>query len=621
MAAADLLFEFPAPAGPNLVFGDASPPARVDVTLAINLPELSVSVSVIPNNAATFTAAFPGLEIALELQYNSKTDRPLVGESLLPWQSAVAGHHSATAPHQVATAAAAAPVSIDWWPAEGVQAPTDFAEQNPLAIRMGTQAAHQVAAAAAAEAISAGHANAARGARAIRTSRFSLAERLLRDAIRVPHQDCLHDRRPALVVMDSAAQRLKPLTLSDFARSGSPVRASRAAWHQIAIMPNGGYRVPVVPPAPDEPCYTPSGHLLFSAQADLSADLLFICERVVTPEPPASSIIIPVRRVYLMVNETSLVRVDGNFPIPATDLSVAFDADSWLATFSASIPEAARDAVMPDPSPVEVVATINGTAFHFLIQKITRNRAFGKRSVSISGSGIACELDSPYAPVTQHLNPGDRTAQQLIADALQFTGYDISWGITDWLVPAGVFSLSGTPAAVAKNVAEATGAVLAASWSQRRFRLLPRYPVKPWEWATATPDYVIPGAVTQTESLEWLEYPSYNAVYVSGVQSGILGHVKVTGTAGDIVAPMVSHPLITHADAARQRGIAILGNTGRKTRMQISLPVLPESGIIDVYKLIEFSDGTNTRRGIVRGNRIQTHRPVVRQTLTIEASA
>lgn len=201
------------------------------------------------------------------------------------------------------------------------------------------------------------------------------------------------------------------------------------------------------------------------------------------------------------------------------------------------------------------------------------------------------------------------------------TGYTQTWNITDWLLPANTFSLHGAPASVAGAVAEASGSVLSADRKLRNLKMQPRYPVKPWDWATATPDYVIPSAVAQTESLEWLEKPSYNAVYVSGVQEGVLGHVKITGTAGDLAAPMVTHPLITHADAARQRGISILGDTGRKAMMQISMPVLESTGVIDICKLIEFSDGANTRRGIVRANNISVNWPTVRQTLTVEAAA
>jgi hypothetical protein len=349
---------------------------------------------------------------------------------------------------------------------------------------------------------------------------------------------------------------------------------------------------------------------------------------IVAPIPPeeptpGQSIILPVRSVYIVINEIILARADDGTPIAASQMSIRFDCDSWLPTFSATIPEAARDAVMPDPSPVEIVASINGSDFRFFVERVARTRSFGKAAVAISGRGIACELDAPYATASQHLNTSAMTAQQIIDAALEYTTYSQTWNITDWLIPANTFSHYGTPSSVAGIVAEASGSVLAADWYNRDLRMLPRYPVKPWEWNApeTVPEYIIPCAITQTESLEWLDKPTYNVVYVSGEQNGIIGQVKITGTAGDKPAQMVTHPLITHADAARQRGISILGDTGRKAMMQISMPILPQTGVIDICRLIEFSDGANTRRGIVRANDISVNFPTVRQTLTIEAAA
>lgn len=336
---------------------------------------------------------------------------------------------------------------------------------------------------------------------------------------------------------------------------------------------------------------------------------------------PGQTITVPVQRVYIVLNEIQLLRVSNTTPIPALSMSVSFDCDSWLPQFSATIPESAREAIMPDPSPVEVEVIINGTQFRFFVERISRARQFGQNTISISGRGIACELDAPYATASQWTNSTQMTAQQIIADTLTNTGYTQTWNITDWLVPANTFSQFGTPSEVAASVAEASGSVLQADWLTRDLRMLPRYPVKPWDWATATPSYVIPGAVTQTESLEWSEKPAYNVVYVSGVQNGVLGQVKITGTAGDLAAPMYTHPLITHIDAARQKGISILGDTGRKTTLQIAMPILPATGVIDVCTLIEFNDGATARRGIVRANNISVNWPTVRQTLTIEANA
>ena len=340
----------------------------------------------------------------------------------------------------------------------------------------------------------------------------------------------------------------------------------------------------------------------------------------VTP-PPGQSLIVPVQRVYVVINEVTIQRVSNSTQIPASALSIQFDCDSWLPSFSATIPESAISSVVPNPTPVEIACTVNGYEFRFFVEKISRNRQFAQRSVSISGRGIACELDNPYAPSIQHTNASSMTAQQLIDAALTNTGYTQTWNITDWLVPANAFSMFGTPAEVAGAVAEASGSVLQADWSLRDLRMIPRYPVKPWDWAGATPDIIIPADVVQTEGIEWFEKPDYNVVYVSGTTAGVVGQVKITGTAGDKPAPMYTNALITHNDAARQKGISILSDTGRKAMMQLSMPVLESTGVIDVCKLIQFNDGATTRRGIVRANNISVNWPTVRQTLTIEAAA
>lgn len=661
MAAADLEF-WQQPGGADLVFGAVySPPAvdgvlaavlpalqfsasyvpRLDITLAAELPALSFSADYRPSShlvaafdlpGLAFAAAYinsvgfraeimlPDLALSATAQYLSHAQRPLAALAAGRWQPGQAQRAGAAADFQRATVAVGES-SARWQRAAALGGERRSLAESPLKTRVLVAAGHQEAARVTAGARRSPFQDAA-AIRLARQSAFQDAARLAALRRGMPHQEAYRDRRAGLASRFSSARSWPGHNLTEVIQRGQHLFFSRQSGYQWAQVVPPGVHAVVQPPNPPAGCYTPSGHLLFVLPAAVDGNLLFLCDNDLVPsEPGRQQIVIPVRRAYIVVNTTTLVRVIGNHPIEATDLNVSFDADSWVASFSASIPEAERDAVMPDPTPVEVAATINGTAFHFFVEKISRNRSFGKRSVTISGRGIACELDAPYAPIAQHLNTGDRTAQQLIADALQFTGYSVAWGITDWLVPAGTLSLAGSPIAVAQHVAEAAGAVLSADWSQRSLHLRPRYPVKPWDWASATPDYVIPSAVTQTESLEWVEYPSYNAVFVSGVQAGIVGHVKVAGTAADIVAPMVTHPLITHADAARQRGISILGNTGRKARMQISLPVLPESGIIDLCNLVEFSDGANTRRGVVRGNSIQSGRPVLRQTLTIEASA
>ena len=132
------------------------------------------------------------------------------------------------------------------------------------------------------------------------------------------------------------------------------------------------------------------------------------------------------------------------------------------------------------------------------------------------------------------------------------------------------------------------------------------------------PAFSLPSAVTTTEGVEWQDNPDYNAVWISGESSGILAQVLRQGTAGDLAAPMVVDPLNTHADAARQRGSAVLGAAGRMLRQTLETPILPNVGLYPVGSFVEFVDGASTRLGMVRAVSVNANLPRVRQTIEVE---
>lgn len=152
-------------------------------------------------------------------------------------------------------------------------------------------------------------------------------------------------------------------------------------------------------------------------------------------------------------------------------------------------------------------------------------------------------------------------------------------------------------------------------------RVRHRYPVAPWDWHAVTPDLVLPVDAVSRESVRWLEKPAYNRVFVSGQSAGVLGQVTRTGTAGNRVAPMVVDALITEAVAARQRGAAILADTGQQFEVGLRLPVLPETGIVEPGTFVEYRDGSVARLGIVRTTRVEASFPEVWQTLGVECHA
>lgn len=302
---------------------------------------------------------------------------------------------------------------------------------------------------------------------------------------------------------------------------------------------------------------------------------------------------------------------------------MSLDADSWTWSFSASVPGYALADVEPeDGAPVAVQATINGTAYRFIVESISRERVFGRNDLRIGGRGRAAVLDAPYAPIMSFGNEFGRTAQQIMIDILTDNGvplgWDVEWNPDDWNVPAGVFNHQGSYISALNQVAGSISAYLQPHNTDEVLRVLSRYPVAPWDWAGVTPDFDLPAAVMSRESIEWRDKPRYNRVYVMGQQAGVNGRVTRAGTAGDYLAPSVVDPLITQAVAARQRGISVLSDTGRIATVGLRLPVLAETGIIKPGNFVRYTDGGTERIGITRSVQVEVGLPSIWQTLGVE---
>lgn len=408
-------------------------------------------------------------------------------------------------------------------------------------------------------------------------------------------------------------------------RQGLPLaRGAALRQQQMIPLPLGWWQIaypwptpPIDPSAPSSPVA-----LRFCRLADGTTALVFGCP---APKQPGAAIVVPVRSTYIVINTITLERAADGLPLSALALTLQIDVDSWSWGWDASIPGAELAAVEPIAAgePVELIATVNGTPFRLLAERIARDRSFGQSRLRISGRGRAAMLADPHSPIVTRSNGSARTAQQLLADALTDNGVSLGWSLdwqaADWLVPAGLYSHTGSYIEHAQRLAEAAGAYVQADPLTDTLRILPRYPLLPWEWAAAPADVELPSAPVVREVIEWLQRPDYNRVFVSGTEAGgILGQVTRAGTAGDVVAPMVTDPLVTHADAARARGRAILADTGRQARITLDLPILPETGILTPGQLIRYTDAGTPRTGLVRSTAVRAQLPAARQTIELE---
>jgi len=437
------------------------------------------------------------------------------------------------------------------------------------------------------------------------------------------HQQAAQRRLHAVPVWQMAAQASTAAT-ARFGRGTQRHRTAVAPWHVARPAPAGRTVWVPVDPGGITP-HVPSTHLVFACPRWAGGPVHLVFGHVCVPSSPAL-VVIPVRTYYMTINSIALRRVDGNVPLLAHSFSMSIDADSWTWSWSAALDRSAEAAVQPDMAgqPVELEAVVNGVPYRLLVGSVGRSRQFPATRISVKGQGLAAVLAAPTAPVTTHASVSALTAQQLMEQVLtvngQPIGWTLDWGLTDWLVPANAWTFQGTPMEALVDIAGAAGGYLQPHATAQTLRVLPRYPIAPWEWASAVPDIELPQSAVEVESMDWVDRPAYNRVFIGGVGSGVFGPVTRAGSAGDVIAPQVTHPLITHADAHRQRGLAVLADTGRQVHMSLRMQVLPETGLILPGQMVRYA-ADQARVGIVRSMSVDWSSPVMRQTIGVESHA
>ena len=649
-SSADLRFEFPQQGRTDLLFGEGQASAQqVQITVLGSLPGLQAEVVFIPPAELSLVCALPGLSgqvtvrlaqpltlaiglppltATIDAIYESNTSRPTVAQRRNTWAVAERSEVGWSQLQQVGRRSVPG-CQTQWHAAErarnGVAHPLPpVQEALPLGqvdvFEAGTARHRWVGFAHALGLPTAQRLSSAFEAAMATPLRVSL---LYQEATRI------RSHNPRAVWQSGTARALLHPSAMDKAQP-----LVRRAWsmYQEAVPPPPGLSWPSVPEPPlPSTCYTSSTALLFAVQAGGDGHLLFLCDHATDPPSDGESVIVPVRRVYFVINNVTLHRLPDGLPVPVFNLSLSLDMSSWTWGFDALLPAAAEVLVAPGSNggPVELLASVNGTDFRVLAESIGRERVFGDSTIRISGRGHNAVLAAPYAPVMTFSNSQARTARQLMDDVLTLNGiplgWTIDWGLTDWNVPAGVFARQGTWIEALVAIASAAGGYLIPHASDQSIRVRHRYPVAPWEWSTPNgqvqPDFVLPVDAVARESLRWVEKPGYNRVFVSGQDVGVLGQVSRAGTAGEVLAPMVVDPLITEAAAARQRGISVLADTGQQIEVNLRLPVLAETGIIEPGAFVEYQDGAVTRLGMVRSTQVEAGLPEVWQTLGVQSHA
>lgn len=565
-----------------------------------------------------------GLRIAIAARYDTDTQRPTVGQAASTWVYASAQPSAVGFAHQGATPAPTG-WAAHWQDAQDASTPVRHPLPSVLVPAVQhLQAPHQNATPVH-DATGFAHQQAAPVLLA-QVGKFEGA-RPVHDATGFSHQDGAKTHGCFAARFQGAIPRR--IFRRALQQKGLSWLLHRAGRYQEAVPPPPGKSRPPEKPKPD-PCYVPElpAALVFDTlpyTPSLPAHLVFVCERHPGPGPERPHYVIPRLTLYMTTHSISAHLLPGMEPVTLLDATIDTDDGSWCWGLQASGPEHLLDQLAPGAGglPARVQVTIDGIDWVFAIERLSRTRRFGQHRCAVQGRSVTALLSEDYLPQQSWHNAGAQlTAQQAVAQALDFTGTTLDWGVTDWLLPAGAWSHTGAPLSAALRVAESIGAVVRSHRTLQELQIAPRYAIEPWDWASATPDVTMPADVIVTDSLEPDTTPAYNALHLSGQAGGIRAHAARKGTAGDLLAPQVTDALLTDAVAARQRATAILGAAGIKQRHSMDVPLLTggsNPGLLLPGYLLHVDDlGGKSWRGLVRGISVRASLPTVRQSISIE---
>jgi len=427
-----------------------------------------------------------------------------------------------------------------------------------------------------------------------------------------------HDGRGAAQSLAGAWQPSRPL----YDDGVIPWQAGRRPPHRWPPVSPGA-----PPPAAD--CRHPHRTLLALVVLRTAGDatLPLVCYLHLPPPAGHETVVVPFRRVYLMLHDVIVTRLSDNQAIDCSGVSLSLDADShtWGARLTL-LGNAARDAVEPSAlgEPVALAIAIDGHVWHVLAESCHESRAFGKRAIDVQARGLSAELLTPYRRLPAGRTVQNRTVQQALSDLLPIdAGFAIAWhsGTPDWLLPAGSFGWGDTsPLAAIHAACQSVGLIVRPGMAHRALTVMPRYPVLPW--ATATPDVIIPGSVLIDLARQTVTPDQANAVYVHGTDaSGILARVRRTGSAADRLADTVSADLITHTDAARLLGSRLLAKHASPPAIRsATLPLGGDVPLINVGDYVRVETTAVTATAVVSSVSIEARRErdalTVRQKIT-----
>lgn len=280
-----------------------------------------------------------------------------------------------------------------------------------------------------------------------------------------------------------------------------------------------------------------------------------------------------IKRAYLMQPTLIVTRVSDGTPIAVTSVTLTNQRDQF--TSSVSIDFGSRGDSLLAMNQLLLVE-INGYEFYALPEQASHTQSFNQLQHSASGRSRTAQVASPWRLPISYSNSTDRSFAGVMGDILAGTGWSVLLvGFTDFNIPAGVFTTTGKgPIESVNEMAGMIGCMVVEDEADSLLRIVPRWPVTPWNMATEVPDIAVHEAVIISYSASDEINQLCDSAWVRGEQQGVSRHVRKTGTAGNIPTADISNALILSDTPARLAGTDAIARTGIKQRVSLTLPLM-----------------------------------------------
>jgi hypothetical protein len=323
-------------------------------------------------------------------------------------------------------------------------------------------------------------------------------------------------------------------------------------------------------------------------------------------EPPP----IPIaRKVYIVMNDVSVVRLPERTPIEVLSVDLQASVDSWCWGVRMELADPTQIALLkPDGNgPKLVEITMNTYVWTAIIESRERSREFANAGVTVIGRSQTALLADDYTARRSLAVTDPYSAQQLAnleitQRALPFT---IDWQGLDWVVPGGVWYYQDLgPIDVIAQIAASRGAVLQSHPSDPKLIVQSRYPVSPWSWSAGVADVALPADWITNVDAHQQSKPVYDAVIIAGQQQGVLAKVTRAASAGVTFASQVVDQLIVTSSVAGERGRNVLADRGQQEQVDMDIPLFAPgtitagmSGLYAPLLLVDVQDPSDPWQG------------------------